>query len=258
MSMFSKLRKLFGTVESAQGKAPSVGGRWRSLITPLGTVTPECPYCRHIFDKMPQRKRTCPSCGQTLFSRKRPYDGEKALLTVADANAVEAQQELLGFSVEHNLEDGRMDGLLSAVESRNPKALTAEDLVAEVLSALEKRHAGDWKWGLYRNDRFKVAESQARRGLTADALRTLLHVCFLDLNGPNNVSPNAGLPAFNPSHAMLAPGILKRAEKLASELQWGSSELQREFMGLPGVPDPRAILPVSRVDAWTKLAKEIG
>ncbi len=209
------------------------------------------------FDKMPQRKRKCPSCAETFFSRKRPNDEQKALLTAAHASAAEAQQELLGFSAENNLTDRQLDTLLSAVETgaSNP---TVEDLVAQVLASLEKRHAKEWAWGLYRNDRFRISEPQSRRGLSKEALQALLHVCYLDLNGPNNVRPNAGLPAFDPSHAMLAPGILKRVRNIAGELKWGSDELQREFVALPGVPDPRALLPLSRDQAWLKLVEDLG
>ena len=256
MSLLSKLKRLFGNANPAASQNDE-GGRWRSLITPLGVTSALCPYCSHPFEKMPQRKRRCPSCGETFLSRKRPYDDEKVLLTIPDANAADAQKELLGISAGQSLTDAQLDTILSAVESRIPH-LVAEDLVAEVGAFLEKRHADEWNWGLYRNARLRTSESLTRRGLSEEALRTLLHVCYLDLNGPSNVGTSVGFPAFNTSQAMLAPAVLKRVKSIVGELKWESDDLQREFLALPGVPDPKAMLPVSKDESLRKLLAELG
>src|SRR5450755_2680739 len=103
MSLFSKVfaglsRPTSVSVPDAKPMSP-----WRTLLTPLGVTAPACPYCGHAFDKMPQRKRACPSCQKPIYSRKRPLDGVKVLLTEQQAKEGEGQDALLGLVQESTL-----------------------------------------------------------------------------------------------------------------------------------------------------------
>lgn len=50
---------------------------------------PACPYCSHVLNEAPNRKKKCPSCGGVIFVKSTPDNREKRLMT--DAYAQEAE-----------------------------------------------------------------------------------------------------------------------------------------------------------------------
>jgi phage FluMu protein Com len=46
----------------------------------IGVPEPICPYCNHQLEKMPGRKKKCPSCGNDIFVRTRPQDKRRILV----------------------------------------------------------------------------------------------------------------------------------------------------------------------------------
>lgn len=196
---------------------------WRVLLTPLGVTTPVCPYCGHAFDKMPQRKRACPGCQQPIYSRKRPLDGVKALLTEQQAKEGEGQDALLGWMQTADFANADPASTIESLRAELGRAPTAEDVVERHLLVMAKRHAADWQWGLFRNARFNLAESRSRLDRREDALRLYLEVCLVDLNGPTNCGTKdpaiiERFPPFDPTTAFLAPGVVSRAASVAHEL----------------------------------------
>lgn len=63
-------------------------------LTPIGNTDPICPYCNAIFPKKPKAKTKCKSCSSLVFVRTRPLDGEKVLVTEAQAKQISAEYEL--------------------------------------------------------------------------------------------------------------------------------------------------------------------
>lgn len=57
----------------------------------IGNTEAVCPYCSVLLPKFPLAKTKCRECGNFIYSRKRPFDGEKVLLTKEDADKVEYQ-----------------------------------------------------------------------------------------------------------------------------------------------------------------------
>lgn len=57
----------------------------------LGTTESVCPYCMAKLEKFPQRKTKCKSCGQPIYSRTRPLDGEKVLIREDEIELLEDQ-----------------------------------------------------------------------------------------------------------------------------------------------------------------------
>lgn len=49
-----------------------------------------CPYCRKTLDSMPQRKKKCKHCGNTIFVKRWPDDATKLLMTEESAKKVDA------------------------------------------------------------------------------------------------------------------------------------------------------------------------
>lgn len=53
-------------------------------------MTPICPSCGSVFDKLPLRKTKCKSCGLYAYPRAIPQDPEKILVTAQRAKEIES------------------------------------------------------------------------------------------------------------------------------------------------------------------------
>jgi hypothetical protein len=139
---------------------------------------------------------------------------------------------------------------------------TADEVVAQHLVRAAAAHAEAWRWGLYRNARFNLAESCARRGLREDALRLFLEVSLLDLNGPRNCGTKdpeitRRFPPFDPKTAFLAPGVISRTADVIAELKLSPDDTRNVFESVASTVGPALKLPRSTDAAWRELAKAL-
>ena len=168
--------------------------RWRSLLVPLGVTTPNCPYCGHAFNTMPQRQRACPSCTQTFSSRKRTFDKVKALLTLDESTEDESQAALLNLTESPHLRD-RLDESLARFHQQFGRAPTIDEFQAEHLGAAATLHAAAQRWGSYTSARTLTAATFSRRKLHNYALPIHLEAAYLALNVPrDHHTQNARFP----------------------------------------------------------------
>jgi len=61
----------------------------------IGFVDAVCPYCSSALEKKPGRKKKCPDCANFIYVRTRPIDGERVLVTEAQAAEIERQWEIM-------------------------------------------------------------------------------------------------------------------------------------------------------------------
>ena len=61
MSFLSKIFRIFGN--------NYIEGSNTVETHKIGNKEPVCPYCSCILDKMPGRKKKCPSCSQFIYVR---------------------------------------------------------------------------------------------------------------------------------------------------------------------------------------------
>jgi len=262
MSLFSKLFSGLSRPTEASAADETRVSRWRALLTPLGVTAPVCPYCGHAFDKMPQRKRACPGCHEPIYSRKRPLDGVKVLLTEQQAKEGEGQDALLGWMQAADFENTDPASTIESLRAELGRVPTAEDVVERHLLVTAKKHAADWQWGLFRNARFNLAESRSRLDRREDALRLYLEVCLVDLNGPRNCGTKdpaiiERFPPFDPATAFLAPGVVNRAATVADELGLSPGDLRLRFEAV--ADSVRSLnLPRPTADAWNELASALS
>jgi ssDNA-binding Zn-finger/Zn-ribbon topoisomerase 1 len=69
-------------------KALFAGGK-QSRFAEIGNLEAICPYCGEPLKKKPGRKKKCPHCGNYVYVRKRPRDGERVLVTVAQMKIID-------------------------------------------------------------------------------------------------------------------------------------------------------------------------
>jgi hypothetical protein len=123
-------------------------------------------------------------------------------------------------------------------------------------------HAQHHNWGLYRNAKLSMGAVLEHEGRIANALSIYLEVCYLDVNGPENIggAVDAGFaddyPPFQPDHGMLAPAVVDKVFELAEVLQLDEADLERRFMELAQEVHKALRLPVSAEQGWTMLSNE--
>lgn len=262
MGFFDKLKAAFSGSTAATTPSPADRGPgWRSLITPVGVSSPTCPYCGHAFEKMPQRKRSCPSCAGVFYSRKRAIDGAKVLLKESEVPVLEAQDSLVALA-QDGTTAGDLDQAVRALQGQLGRAPSPDEVVADHLIRAAAGHAESWSWGLYRNARFGLAEVRARQGRLEEALRFLLEVSILDLNGAHNCGTKdpavtRDFPPFNPKAASLAPGIVARTAEVIASLELPDVEARRLFESVAGTVGPAFRLPRSPDAVWRELSKAL-
>ncbi len=270
MSFFSKLKATLSATSaagtaSASAPAPATvprGPSWRLVLTAIGVTTPTCPHCGHAFDKMPQRKRACLKCSAVFYSRKRSLDGAKVLLTESDAREGEAQDALVTLTQE-GVSDADLDALVHALQGQLGRVPTADEVLTQHRARAAAAHAESLDWGLYRNARFNLAESCVRRGQHENALRLLIEVSLLDLNGPRNCGGSKDpellrrFPPFEPKTAFLAPGIINRTVEIIDLLKLSPSDTRSMFDSVAGSVGPTLKLPRSATSVWRELSKAL-
>ena len=58
---------------------------YKKITNPnLGTTKPICPYCNTKLEKFPKQAIKCKNCNNKIYTRTRPFDNKKILLTEAE------------------------------------------------------------------------------------------------------------------------------------------------------------------------------
>jgi DNA-directed RNA polymerase subunit RPC12/RpoP len=252
------------------GEAPKVfpnfafnrpGPETSNEYTAIGNADPICPYCGHKFEKMPGRKKECPECKKTFFVRTRPSDNKKVLVTSDQAIEVNRQNKIRTGQF-----DERQQRSYSTVRKEIQTRLGKEPTNYEVMSAFltgECRYfASRNDWGFYTNtlgEQEKLAEDFGNKD---EALFFCLMICYLDLNGQNNLGglggqPSPGIKRFDPKVAFLAPHYTKRIRVLSEELNLSQKDVKTRFVEGAKKMKETIHTPVAVNTAWEKISSEV-
>ena len=130
----------------------------------------------------------------------------------------------------------------------------------------EETYFSNLDMGLYRNSVLQRSKFLDYDGNLKNALLSLLEVCYIDANGPNN---RGGLnrdpdflqkyPAFDPNFEitpLFAPGILGYITKINENLNYSQVELKALFIDHNSVVKENRNLPLSVEMAWKKFENE--
>lgn len=240
MEFLKKLTNIFSDSENNTTASSSFNTDIKNkdkLNRTIGETEAVCPYCGTELEKKPVRKTKCPHCKNYIFKRTRPYDNRNILVRKEQIDRIEKEWAIANGTLDMYLKGKKEEQeMRNAFRKRYGKEPTEEDLEFRMLNkqVLDAASAGDW--GLARNARLKMAKNLEKREKPELALRMLFHVCFLDLNGPNN---RGGLPKsidlrkypyFTPRSGMLAPGLIKKMRKLINELNFKKDKCELDFI----------------------------
>lgn len=120
-----------------------------------------CPYCLIELKKRPLAKTKCKNCKNYIYSRSRPFDEKKVLLTEAEAEMVEIQWATINGTLDYYLDEKRkkraIQEQLKMELGRNPSKseIQTEHLSREIPANRERtlqtyREQSDiiqgWRW----------------------------------------------------------------------------------------------------------------
>ncbi len=237
-----------------------------SRYTAIGITTPACPYCNFQFDKMPKSKRQCPNCKKTIYNRTRPLDNKKVLLTedqlviLEDELKIRRTLSMINRYITTPRQQTVYDNIkleLTPKFGKNPKD---SDIFWAFLNKETRYYASQNNWGLYSNVIRQQAELLQNEDKNKQALTFYLWVCYLDINGSENIGgleKLLGVRPFNPKMGFLAPGIIDQIVKINESLGLSQDDIKTLFLEHNTKIHDSLKLPISPDRAWIDIEKAI-
>lgn len=268
INLFNKKKKLQQSKKKVTLYKPIAS---TSLPFPKGESfgeTNRCPYCKKLLRKIPVRKSKCPFCNEQILCRTRPYDRAKILIREDQVKNL----EMLWKKYYEEKEEAKLmaDPEYVQIKENLQKIWGIKPAMRDVKwGLLNKRSiefASKRQWGLYRNTLLEMASQLKKEGSYQNALTSYFEVCYLDLNGPENVVEGLSneelrklcVEDFDLNNAFLAPGVLSELQDIINELKLSISELKEIFLSDSVAKGPLKSMPVSAEDAWKQLLERIN
>tara|TARA_R110002050_G_scaffold65444_1_gene141706 strand:- start:157 stop:945 length:789 start_codon:yes stop_codon:yes gene_type:complete len=259
MSLNNFFKSLFGSSETTEKKTD----HGLSFSKNVGNTNAFCPYCEEKLDKMPTRKTKCPKCENYIYKRTRPYDEVDIIVREDQLDNIEEQWAIKNGSHDIYLkEKAREKRIRDGMRERFGKEPADYDVEFRVLNdqAVEAEFSGNW--GFARNYRLNMAKNLEKRKSHELALRLYYHVCYLDINGPNNRRGMQSIhldkhPYFTPKSGLLASGVIKKMKKLISKLEFDEEDCKHGFIEVNNPISKGSPTPIAPEKAWIELKKEL-
>jgi hypothetical protein len=222
-----------------------------------------CPYCNKKLESIPSRKKKCVFCGQYIYVRTRPEDRKRVLVTEKAKDEIELQWQHYYQAKEEKelMQDPDFALAKKELTKQFGKEPSLRDIKWRVYNERIPEYASKRQWGLYRNNKLDMAELLIEGGHHEQALLTLFEICYLDLNGCNNVGEGIstedmeriGIHEFDMKMAFLAPVILSMVEDEITILKLENPDAKKLFVDRNNQTKPKKDMPLTPEEAWDKL-----
>lgn len=235
----------------------------------IGNLESKCPYCFHTLERRPERKAKCPHCGKEIHVWPRPADRKRVLLTEDQAEAVKEQWAIVdGVHAQYLAHRKRVRDVRAKLTDRLGEKPSAEQVRSHLLTQDAMTHARNHQWGMFSSVRQEMAEILRRTSGSASALAKYLEVCYLQLNGPNNLATymdkgirtpvlDRRFPPWDSASGGLVPLTLARTRDLVQECALSQEATRAMFIESATSLRESLRLPLSPKRAWRKLSKRL-
>ena len=232
----------------------------------IGNIDPVCPYCNQMLDKKPGRKKKCPHCSNFIYVRTRPSDEQQVLVTKEQAEKIEEQWSIMNGTHEYYLAaKQKFQNERNALQERFGHPPSDNDVRWSMLNKDMIEHARHRDWGLFRNAKFDMAEILRREDRLMGAMELYLEICYLDLNGPNNMGGITEqdilreFPPWDPKGpaADIAPGIIARICRIIKETKTDRNRIEEIYQNRALSLYKSLCLPVSPSVAWQQISEAL-
>ena len=224
------------------------------IFVEIGKID-SCPYCNTKLEVIPKAKKKCPRCEKYIFSRTRPLDKKKVLIREDQKDDLEKEWEKYHAHKEEEslAEDPQYIEAKKELKKQFGKEPSINDIKWRKIAKEEIENVKGRKWGLYRNNQLDKVNLLSKEGKHLQALESLLFICYLDINGPNNVCLELeDYKDFESSRSFLAPGIIHMVNRESDETSYDVKKIKELFLKVAKKYIPIKA-PVSPEKAWKKL-----
>jgi hypothetical protein len=248
------IKALFGKKDKTEEKKLGIG------------ELDKCPYCKEKLDKIPTRKSKCPHCNEYMYSRTRPSDRTKVLVTEKQKEEIELEWIKYHETQEENnlMENDDFSSAKKDLTKQFGKEPSLNDVKWRVYNQRILEYASQRQWGLYRNNKLDMAFLLQKENKLKQALMTMFEVLYLDVNGGRNYGftgeqlEELGIKEFDPKSAFLAPGVISPVQDIITELKLSMKDSKELFIQTNNKMKPSKNMPVTEEKAWEKIQKEIS
>lgn len=219
-----------------------------------------CPYCNRKLKVIPKAKKKCSYCEKYIFVRTRPLDRKKVLIREDQKENIENEWEKYHAQKEEEnlMKDPNFVKAKKELEKEFGKEPSINDVKWRKIGKEEIEHVKKRQWGLYRNNQLDKVTILSKEGKHLQALESLLFICYLDINGANNVCLGfKDNKDFDPSTAFLAPGIIHMIDEEANQISYDDEKIKMLFYKVAEKYTPIKV-PISPEKAWKKLKISIS
>jgi len=254
----NQFKKFFHTTTTAE----TIGGQLEMLDKNLGETKPVCPYCQASIKEMPENNMGCPSCGEYIYKRKRPYDQEEILVTEDQLEEVREQWAIVNGEHDQYLREQKRKKQIARESGEASRVQIHRQFLEEQARELEQEES----WGMARNKILETAEYLYSNSQYREALQAYLEVCYWDANGPQNLNAGrrstADRKPFSPKVALLSPGIIRSIADLMEKEGLALRDIKRMYLETAKetyarLNDDGTELPQNPEQAWEEFEESV-
>ncbi len=234
-------------------------------LPPVGNVDAVCPHCNQPLDKKPGSKKKCPHCGQLMYVRTRPGDDQKVLVTEEQAELIKEQWSIVrGTHDRYLAEKKRYDDEKARLRAQFGHKPSDNDVKWGLLNQELIECATNQNWSSFRGVKLGMAEVLYKEKRFKGSIAFYFEVCYLDLNGPHNVSNILDepellkkYPPWNPKKGDLASGIITRARRAMKAIEMTEPDAKQLFFERANELKESFDLRVGITSAWKKVSEKL-
>jgi len=209
--------------------------RFEKAWKPVGKLNGKCPYCGHKFDKIPQSKRKCPSCKETIYPRVIPQSKQKSLLRLEDIPVLDKQKSAITYiSIYTSKKEPDYQKAHKELEKKFGFKPKKNDVLWRLFNERVVQTTIDQDFGFLMIAYFEAAEILRGEKKFLQTLLYYFYICYLELNGATNNMRKYNeydfdQKAFQKKISEIAPGLIFDINKLVVLADLTMDELEEIY-----------------------------